>query len=526
MPRRVGALLFAAICATGQHAPFDGGSWWHHVEVLAADDKEGRGTGSPGLDRAEAYVVEELKKSGIEPAGSNGYYQIIAFTKRELVGTDSSTALVRNGKAVPLVLGEDAFFTTVVDLEPSFEAPLVFLGYGLKVPEKNHDDLAGIDLKGKVAVTIPLLPEGIDGPLAVQAQDIRQRLKQFRKAGLVGWIILAPPSYDWPGLAADAAQPTIHLADSEVNGGTGLHLNMWFNPVHADKLFDGTGHTATELFKLANERKPLPRFEPSVRILAKPHVRKTALRSANVIGKIEGGDPKLKSEVIVFSAHIDHLGVGKPPNGDPIFHGAIDNASGVAALLDIVAALKREGVPPKRTVLVVFFTGEEQGYGMLGSWYFTERPTVSLKSIVANLNVDGIHAFRPLQSVVGLGLEESDLGDAARRAASSQGLLVDPEGDLFPFPIAFSSSDQYSFAMHGIPAISPRVGFPGESASILRKFRRERAHTPLDNLQQPIDLQSAARFEDFVHAWLLEIANDPHRPEWKPNSFYKRHAVQ
>ena len=193
----------------------------------------------------------------------------------------------------------------------------------------------------------------------------------------------------------------------------------------------------------------------------------------------------------------------------------------MAALLDVAAELKKEGVRPKRSVLFVFFTAEEKG--LLGSRYFTAHPTVERKSIVANLNVDGIHAIAPLKELRVLGVAESDLGDAARRAAGSQEISAGAESELNAD--AFTCcSDQYNFIVRGIPAVVSKVGFPGESGAILRKFRRERMHTPLDNLQQPIDLDTAAKCEEILRALLLDVANDSHRPQWKANSFYKRYA--
>ena len=160
------AFVWVTVLVAAQQQHFDGKSWWHHIEILADDKMEGRGTGTPGLERAEAYVVDQLRKSGLDPAGTSGYYQPIRLEARQVVESDSSASLVRNGKAEPLALGEDAFFAPLVDLAPKAEAPLVFLGYGINVPEKNYNDFAGLDLKGKVAVTMPGTPEGIDGHLA------------------------------------------------------------------------------------------------------------------------------------------------------------------------------------------------------------------------------------------------------------------------------------------------------------------------------------------------------------------------
>jgi hypothetical protein len=194
------ALVFACPALSQGPAPthFDGKTWWGHIKVLADDNMEGRETGSPGLNRAEAYVVEQLKQSGLHAAGNGGYYQRVKFESRQIIEKDSSAALVREGKIEPLTLGEDAIFSTRIDLAAEVEAPLVFVGYGLTVPEKNYDDLAGLDLKGKVAVVFRGAPNDIPGPLAAHYQTGGERWKAFRKAGLVGIITLLDPQ-TYPG---------------------------------------------------------------------------------------------------------------------------------------------------------------------------------------------------------------------------------------------------------------------------------------------------------------------------------------
>ena len=299
---------------------------------------------------------------------------------------------------------------------------------------------------------------------------------------------------------------------------------MVFNPAHADKLLEGTGHMPGELFALAKDRKPLPHFYLPVRIRTTARMQKKTFPSANILARLEGSDPKLKSEYVVLSAHIDHLGIGKPLNGDRIYHGAIDNASGVAALLDIADELKREHVRPKRSILFAFFTGEE--LGLLGSKYFTAHPTVDARSMVANLNVDSIHALLPMKEVEVYGIDESDLGDVARRAAASQNMTADSEPQLHPTQLLCYCSDHTNFVLHGIPTIRLMVGFPGESGTLLQKFRGERYHTPLDNSQQPVNLETVAKFEEITREVLLEVANDSHRPQWKANSFYRRYEAK
>ena len=274
------AILLVAVCAfsqSGSPTHFNGKTWWDYVKVLADDNMEGRETGSAGLQRAEAYIVEQLKQAEIQPAGSDGYYQRIKFQSREIVEKDSSLALVRDGKVEPLVLGEDAFFSTRVDLAPELQAPMVFVGYGLSIPEKNYDDLAGLDLNGKVAVILNGSPADIPGPLASHYQTAAERWKTLRAAGVVGVIAVAnPASMDipWSRMSVNRTHPSMSLADPEFNETEGEKLVLYFNPASAGKLFEGSGHTFDELVTIAKERKQLPRFPLSASIKAKATLEK------------------------------------------------------------------------------------------------------------------------------------------------------------------------------------------------------------------------------------------------------------
>lgn len=208
-----------------------------------------------------------------------------------------------------------------------------------------------------------------------------------------------------------------------------------------------------------------------------------------------------------------------------IYNSAIDNAAGVAVLLDIAAALSREGAQPRRSVLFAFFTAHEVTGELPGSKYFVDHPTVDRKSIAANINVDNVQVIVPLKAMLILGADESDMGDAVRRVAAAQKIELDvdsePQGNRFT-----CCSDQRSFVAHGIPAVKVNVGFPGELRAMLQKWRQERYHTPSDDLQQAINLESVSKYEEFVRALLLDVANNPRPPEWKPNSFYRRYTAK
>ncbi len=530
MLKRIFLLITCAALAPNlfaqQAGHFDGKSWWNYVKVIADDKMEGRETGSEGLRKAEAYVVEQLKRDGLQPAGTSGFYQPIKFVSREIVEKDSRAALIRDGKPEPLTLGDDALFSTRVDLAPEeITAPLVFVGYGLRVPEKNYDDLAGLDLKGKVAVLLSGSPSEIPAALASHYQSAGERWKAFREAGAIGIISIPnPASMDipWTRIALNRARPSMELADPEFHETAGQKLAMIINPAKADKLFAGSGHSFEEIAALGKERKPLPHFALPVSIQAKATMKITNLESSNVIARLPGSDPQLKNEFVVLSAHIDHLGIGEPINGDRIYNGAMDDGSGSALLLDMAASLKQHPEKLRRSVLLVFVTAEEKG--LLGSKYFAAHPTVDPKSMVADINVDMFLPIVPLKVLRVLGLTDSDLGDRATTSAESVGVKVQPDPE--PLRNLFIRSDQYNFIKHGIPAIIMSVGAEQGSPEqkIFKDWLTNRYHAPSDDINQPVDLGAAALYEEIVRKILVGVANDDRRPQWKPDSFFRRYA--
>jgi Zn-dependent M28 family amino/carboxypeptidase len=503
---------------------FDGKSWWEHVKVLADDNMEGRETGSAGLKRAEEYVVSQLQQSGLEQAGTKGFYQPVQFVSRQIEESKSSLALVRDGKSEPVTLGEDAILSTRVDLAPETQAPMVFAGYGLSIPEKNYDDLAGLDLKGKVAVILSGSPAEIPSALSAHHQTASERWKAMRQAGVIGIITVQnPASMDipWSRISANRTHVTMDLADAEFNETSGEQLAAYWNPAKADKLFAGSGHTFEEIATLGKERKPLPHFPLTVSIHAKAAVEKKTLWSDNVIARLPGSDPQLKNEYVVLSAHIDHVGIGTPINGDKIYNGAMDDASGSAVLLDIADSLRKSPEKMKRSVLFVFVTAEEKG--LLGSKYFAAHPTVDAKSMVADINTDMFLPIYPLKTLTVYGLEESDLGDMAREVAKEHGVGVQPDPE--PLRNVFIRSDQYNFIRHGIPALMMDVApITEEQRKTHKDWLTNRYHAPSDDVKQPVDLSAAGLYEEIVRGLMVQVANSEARPQWKPDSFFRRYA--
>ena len=504
---------------------FDGKTWWNYVKVLANDNMDGRDTGSEGLRRAQAYVVDQLKSAGLTPAGTQGFYQPITFESRQVVEAGSSAVLVRNGKEEPLALGDDCFFSSRVDLAPNVDAPLVFVGYGLKIPEKNDDDLAGLNLRGKVAVLVSGSPEDIPAALSAHYQSAGERWKSMKEAGVIGVIVIFnPASMDipWSRITLNRTHPNMEVVGVSFNETAGEQLAMGFNPEKADKLFAGSGHTFSEIAALAKDRKPLPRFPLNASIRTHVNVEKKKVESANIVAELPGSDPKLKNEYVVLSAHIDHVGIGAPINGDRIYNGAMDNASGSAVLLDVAASLKHSPLHLKRSLLFLFVTGEEKG--LLGSKYFAAKPTVPAHSIDGDINIDMFLPIVPLKVLTVYGLEESDLGDWARTAAEQRGIKV--QADPEPLRNSFIRSDQYNFIRHGVPALAMKVGFePGSpEQQIFKDWLTHRYHAPSDDLNQPVDLSAAAGYEEVIRGLMIEAADEPNRPQWKTSSFFRRYA--
>ncbi|HLZ93510.1 MAG TPA: M28 family metallopeptidase [Candidatus Acidoferrum sp.] len=535
MPIKVlsAAAFFAVALSLTAQSPqparrFDGQSWWNHVKFLADDSLGGRETGSEGLRKAESYVVDQFSKARLQPVGIDGFYQPVKFVSRQIVEKDSSASLIVSGKTDPLTLGEDACFATRAELSSDeVTASLAFVGYGLQIPEKNYDDLSGLDLHGKIIVYLAGSPSNIPTALASHYQTIGERWKSLKQAGVIGVITIPnPASMDipWSRMSLNRAHPSMDLIGPEFDETQGLKMAMIFNPAQAEKLFAASGHTFTEIAAVGKDRQPLPHFPLQVSLKAHASVKTTPVESANIIGKLPGNDPALKNEYVVISAHVDHIGIGEPLNGDRIYNGAMDNASGVAVLLDLAAKFNAHSEQLRRSILFVIVTAEEKG--LLGSKYFAAHPTVPPKSMIADINLDMFLPIVPLKVLKVPGLQESDLGDRAREAAQLFGVRVQPDPE--PLRNVFIRSDQYNFIRHGVPALKLDFGYePGSPEQrIFKDWLTNRYHAPSDDTSQPVDLAAAGLFEDIVRQLLISVANTDAKPQWKADSFFRRYSME
>jgi Zn-dependent M28 family amino/carboxypeptidase len=520
------AALTLALVPVMLGAAEDADRWWAHVTFLSDDRLEGRDAGSAGHRAAAAYVVEQFERIGLKPGGNDGFLQPVRFRSRRIVEEKSSLALVRSGVTEPVVLGDEATFNMRIEPAASVTAPLVFVGYGLTVPEQKYDDLAGLDLRGKVALLLTGGPSRIPGALLAHYQSVRW--SSLRQAGAIGVISITNPrgmDIPWERSMLSRFLPSVTLVDAALDETGGQQVGITVNPARAEKFFSGSGHSFKEILALADRGEPLPRFTIPASIRASVTTATEDIESQNVVGVLPGSDPVLKNEYVVLSAHLDHLGVGVPVNGDSIFNGAMDNAAGIATLIETARALADAGKPLKRSVVFLAVTAEEKG--LLGSRYFASHPTVGdPASVVANLNTDMFLPLFPLRSVIVQGLEESDLAADLQRAAGPLGIKVlsDPE----PERNAFVRSDQYSFIRRGIPALSLKVGFDRNSPEheIVRRWRAERYHAPSDDITQPVDLEAAANFNRLYVDVVSAVANRPDRPAWNRDSFFRRFAGQ
>jgi Zn-dependent M28 family amino/carboxypeptidase len=312
------------------------------------------------------------------------------------------------------------------------------------------------------------------------------------------------------------------LADPDLRETAGQQVAVAINKSAGEKFFAGSGHTFESVLKAAAANESLPGFPLAVTLQAKMTAIAGVAEAPNVVGILPGSDPKLKDEYVVFSSHLDHLGIGRVVNGDGLYNGAMDNASGVASVLEVARLFKESGVKTKRSIIFLTVAGEEKGE--LGSRYFASRPTVPFEKIVADINLDMFLPLYELKVLEVQGVAESTLGDVVRVAAKDVG--VDVQTDREPEQNRFIRSDQYSFIRRGVPSLAFKFGY--EFGSPEEKIRTEWVknvyHKPGDDLNQPVDKASAAKFDRIIFELIQRVADNAERPKWKDDSFFRRFA--
>jgi hypothetical protein len=519
-------LLSAAVAfATAQEKDWAalGNAWWAHIQYLADDKLEGRGTGTEGFAKAAAYVTDQFQKAGLQPAGENGgYSQSVELNVLQLDESDSSLEITHDGKPVPFAFGDDGFLGPTPNAAP-VDAPAVFIGYGLKIPEQNYNDFAGVDLKGKIAVYVSGGPASISASLKAHYQSGQERLKNLAAAGAVGLItILNPKAEEVPWSRVAGARFSQHMELKDSGSAPATNFAMVVNPERAEKLFAASGHTFPEIVAALGTDTPLPHFPLNISVRAKTGVKRSTAQSQNLAGLLPGSDPQLKDEYVAISAHLDHLGIGQPVNGDKIYNGAMDDASGIASLIEVARALHDSNARPKRSILFIAVTAEEKG--LLGSQYYASHPTVK-GPIVADLNMDMYLPLFPLKFLEVQGLGESTLGDDISEVCRESGVTV--QADKQPDHVRFIRSDQYSFIKKGVPSLAFKFGWlPGTpEEKLFNDWYKDRYHGPADDTTQPVDKAAAAQFDAILAKLAVRIADASSRPTWKPDSFFRRFAM-
>jgi hypothetical protein len=499
------------------------------VEFLADDLLEGREAGTRGYDLAARYVATELEKLGLQPAGAAGtFYQPVPLVESRLL--DGRVSLERSGGREELRMRED--FLMRGDLrrtEARVSGPVVFVGYGVSAPALGHDDYADADVRGKIVAVLPDAPERFPSEERAYFGSRDLKAREAARRGAVGLLSLYTPEsearYPWERLAARTdleATTWLHPDGTPESAPEGLQVRALLSAHGVERLFASAPTSFDEALAAARAEKGRAL---DLRVVATLESRSEHRRfsSANVIARLPGADASLAATCVVLSAHLDHEGIGRPVNGDAIYNGAYDNASGAAVVLEAARALGRASPRLRRSILFVFVTAEEKG--LLGSGYFAARPTVPPASLVADVNVDMPLFLYPVADVVAFGAESSSLRDVAREAAAGEGFDLDP--DPLPQEHFFVRSDQYSFVKRGVPALFLMPGFRSSDPRVdgdatFRDFLRRYYHTPADDLSRPMDLPSAERFVRMTVriGWTLARADEP--PRWRADSFYGR----
>jgi len=539
------ALLVVAASAQAPDFAAEGKAWWSHIQVLADDTLEGRNVGTPGYEKAVEYVESQFKAIGLKPGGTAGYLQPVKFENRSFGTVPPVLSLIRDGREEALTT-QEVSLNARGELDGTTEAGLVFVGYGLSIPEAGWDDLKGVNLRGRIAVYVNAFPPiKVSDNVKSHANTADERWAAIKRAGAIGIATMGVPSATASAVAPPAAAaapaaatgatqggraggapapPVVVLADRDVQNLSGQLLTANLTARGAEKIFAGAAHTLAEIGQLVRDGRELPRFDLPVRLKAAAKAVRETFEAANVAGLLEGSDPVLKSEVVVMTSHLDHVGIGRAVNGDSIYNGAMDDASGVAAMIEIARMLKAGKATTKRSIMFVAVAAEEKG--LLGSRYFAAHPTVPFAKIVADINLDMFLPLYPLKVIEVQGLAESSLGESVKAAAATFGVAV--QTDREPEQNRFIRSDQYSFIRRGIPALAFKFGYEFGSPDQTTRLNwvRDRYHQPSDDLTQPIDLEAAGTFNRVIMTLLQRVANDAARPTWNADSFFKRFATK
>ncbi len=510
------------------------------IRVLSSDEFEGRAPASPGEARTLEYLEEQFKEIGLEPGNPDGTY----LQKVPLVGITADHDMhlafgsLQGGSKMELHFGDEFVAWTKREApEVSIDAPLVFVGYGVVAPEYQWDDYKDVDVAGKVLVMLvndPPVPDPRD-PSKLDDNVFKGRAMTYygrwtykyeiaaeKKAA--GCLIIhetGPAGYPWAVVETGHSSEEFGLVRSD-KGMSRVAVEGWLTYEKAKALFAMSGKDLDALKKAATERNFQP-VELGVKgsLTVRSKIRR--IESNNVIAKLEGSDATLKNEYVIYTAHWDHLGIGPEMNGDKIYHGARDNASGVAALVEIARAFSEVQPTLRRSILFLFVTAEEQG--LLGSKYYATHPLYPLEKTVAVINMDGMNVLGRTRDVTVTGLGMSTLDDYVKAVATEQGRVVKPDQE--PEKGFYYRSDHFEFAKEGVPAVNPGEGvdFVGKPAGWGLKMRQqytaEDYHKPSDQIKPYWDLSGLVEDSQLLFSVGYRVANAQKYPAWAPDSEFR-----
>jgi hypothetical protein len=504
-------------------APADPGSIQRvraDVEFLASDSLEGRDTGSKGYVIAADYVAAQFRAIGLEPAGENGgWFQQVPF-RRASFAKPPVISLSIGGQRVSLEQGKDVSLRpSVTDKLLRQDAGFVFVGYGLKDGRYRFDDYRGLNLKGKIAVALEGTPK--DLPSEIEAHLNASKAIMAAEAGAIG-VIESPRTAGGNGFRR-AGRPVIDWVDSTGRAGStppGLKLRLSLSEETAARLFEGAPRSLASVRSDAKEDgKAGPRgfvLKPTLSVDAEN--KWEDFTSPEVVGMLKGSDPTLAAEHVVLMGHLDHLGMrpDAKPGEDAIYNGALDNAAGVATMLEAARLFAAQPVRPKRSVLFIANTGEERG--LLGADYYANHPTVPASSIVGLVDLDMPLLLYPFTDVTAFGADHSTVGAMVAEAGASMGISVSP--DPMPEEAIFTRSDHYMFVRRGIPAVLLMTGHANGGKAIWSNWLGTIYHSPKDDLSQKIDWDAGARYAQLNYRIARAMADAPVRPMWLKGDYF------
>jgi Zn-dependent M28 family amino/carboxypeptidase len=516
-----------------------------HTKVLASDEFEGRGPGTKGEELTVNYLVEQFKKIGLKPGNTDGSY----VQNVPLVGitADGAPLVIRDGAGAEhrLKWADDlvAWTKHVADGAAIENSEMVFVGYGVVAPEFDWDDYKGVDVKGKTIVMLindppvpdpgnasQLDPKTFGGRAMTYYGRWTYKYEIGAEKGAAGVLIIhetEPAGYPFEVLQGGNLGEKLDLITPDKNMGRAA-IEGWITVDQGRHILKMAGQDFDALKKQAATRefKPVP-LGLTASISLRNKLRTMA--SQNVVAKLEGRDPQLKNEYVIYSAHWDHLGVGPAVNGDRIYNGAVDNAVGTAGIVEIARAFTKLPAPPKRSVLFLAVTAEEQG--LLGSQYYSVQPIYPLSKTAAAVNLDTLNVHGRTKDMTLVGYGASDLDDYARDAAGEQGRVLRPDPE--PEKGFYYRSDHFNFAKQGVPALDPDegvdfVGKPPEySIKVRSDYTEDDYHKPSDVVRPDWDMSGAREDLKVFFAVGYRVAEADKLPEWKPGNEFraKREAM-